>query len=123
MSKHTRGPWKVTPMTGWTHQVLPKAESPDEHLANAHLIAAAPDMLEALDGVEFFIELLLSDCRERDARIAERDGYGENYVSGHTKNVERSLNEVRAAIAKARGESDDETTLDAPTPNRDRGDV
>jgi len=58
MSKHTPGPWKTThsamsgyrvsDSTGWGVAVVLK-DANDE--ANAHLIAAAPQMLEALEKI------------------------------------------------------------------------
>jgi hypothetical protein len=58
-------------------------------------------LLEALKGSETFLEMYLEDCKESDARIAERDGYSDGYTSLHTQNVEQDLDAVRAAIAKA----------------------
>lgn len=86
MSKHTPGPWKIThsevngyrvsDSTGWGVAVVLKDVN-DE--ANAHLIAAAPAMLEALEALE-----------------ALASNYGglsdENY------------NIVKAAVAAAKGE-------------------
>lgn len=80
MSKHTPGPWRVIiddtggPFSGW-----PSVEAPDEidaavvlragfaqefnqpfsqreALANAHLIAAAPDLLKALKGMVDYVK-------------------------------------------------------------------
>jgi hypothetical protein len=61
MSKHTPGPWLVRDDVQWPAEVKDKIVGPkygeqvalvyrdsDQDLANAHLIAAAPDMLEAL---------------------------------------------------------------------------
>jgi hypothetical protein len=67
MSEHTPGPWK--PMT--------------DAVANARLIAAAPDMLKALTIALGFIEEFEADHRSRTK-------------TGDT---------IRAAIAKARGEA------------------
>jgi hypothetical protein len=62
MSKHTSGPWTIRKMrtyafiggVGWDDfaRVVKRLEGDDEDspegIANAHLIAAAPDLLEAL---------------------------------------------------------------------------
>jgi hypothetical protein len=62
MSKHTPGPWRIT--TSWDDWMVvgPKKEeiifqdgpygTPTIKLENARLIAAAPDMLEALMNIE-----------------------------------------------------------------------
>lgn len=65
MSKHTPGPWKlshtriqgfrVSDSTGWGVAVVLK-DTNDE--ANARLIAAAPQMLEALEAVAPFLHWL-----------------------------------------------------------------
>lgn len=47
-TKHTPGPWTVTAMTGFCHHVSPQANSPEAHLANTRLIAAAPEMLATM---------------------------------------------------------------------------
>ena len=62
MNKHTPGPWKVIPSWGdWTIEGPNKEEiifqdgpyqTPTIWLENARLIAAAPDMLEALQNLE-----------------------------------------------------------------------
>lgn len=62
-TKHTPGPWKIytSPSAQWvgkdiTGEIV--CEKPDQQYdranwqANAHLIAAAPDMLEALKAIE-----------------------------------------------------------------------
>ena len=95
MSKHTKGPWNATkfnPVTGEIDDcylyvepgiavIERKVKGRDQHdTANARLIAAAPDLLEALEycldclGDEF---ALPADCQ----------------------------NNARAAIAKSRGEA------------------
>jgi TPP-dependent trihydroxycyclohexane-1,2-dione (THcHDO) dehydratase len=58
-SKHTKGPWSVDFSTGHAsinsndktigHIHVPSFEIKPEDKANAHLIAAAPEMLEALN--------------------------------------------------------------------------
>ena len=95
MSKHTPGPWITAPVDAprvirddrgycvasvstYTSRRLPE-RSADETTANAHLVAAAPEMLEALKELVF------------RANLADED----NWI------------EVRAmdAIAKAEGQS------------------
>lgn len=72
MSGHTPGPWKVEPY-GWIHTDYEgrsvaiidwKSSSPkwtvselsEQDAHNAHLIAAAPELLEALDACVFELE-------------------------------------------------------------------
>jgi hypothetical protein len=58
MSKHTPGPWKVS-CVGYGARIEPNiawvgygsSYPKEEHKANAQLIAAAPDLLEALIGI------------------------------------------------------------------------
>jgi hypothetical protein len=89
MSKHTKGPWKThlvdsTAIVTEDGKLIAKAEG-DYHLdhaameANARLIAAAPDLLEAL-------ELLQA-------------GWSKNAITAGTWAI------ARAAIAKAKGEA------------------
>lgn len=91
--KHTPGPWRVDPHHRFdvqtedgrleistTHEgVLVGGIKPDrlEQAANARLIAAAPDLLEALEAVS------------------------NGYCCGHDLSL--AINEVQAAIAKATG--------------------
>ena len=83
MSKHTPGPWRVGGRGEYLNQLniepcIGVAYGHDvELIANARLIAAAPDLLEAL-------EALIED--QRDASLPV-------------------LAKARAAIAKAKGES------------------
>lgn len=71
---HTKGPWKVVKEDGRVHVGTPDSSfsngwkilasccplnisGPGEQIPNAYLIAAAPEMLEALEiAVRFFIE-------------------------------------------------------------------
>jgi hypothetical protein len=94
MNKHTAGPWlyredsaqcpyiasdKKTMIADINHVYVPKSEV----YANAHLIAAAPDMLEALKDMIGILEDMMPRFK----------GYDGNW----------SVNAARAAIAKAEG--------------------
>lgn len=115
--KHTTGPWVRFPQkdagpsdyaivnSTWS-EIVVRVEAGNnisraQGEANARLIAAAPELLEALKSSKTFLEIFLEDCRESDARLADREGYSEGYASLHTQNVEESLTAVRAAISKA----------------------
>lgn len=96
MSKHTPGPWRIT---GDGHHIVPDIMGPTDcaiaemvlgphREANAAVIAAAPDMLEAL---KFALTPLdaLADGRPRDAE----------------RFIKRAAAVVAYAIAKAEGQS------------------
>ena len=90
MSKHNSGPWKIThtalnsyrvsDSTGWGVAIVLKDVNDK---ANAHLIAAAPQMLEALEAA---YEHICPDGDPLDAREFEVCG------------------KIEAAIAAAKGE-------------------
>lgn len=107
MGKHTPGPWmfKTAPngdngikaegtwiFAGAFAEIRSDGENDrDEALANARLIAAAPDLLEALAECEdFFDQRADADC--------DQDGFVPN-------DEMRMLATVRAAIAKAEARS------------------
>lgn len=97
MSKHTPGPWlttestehwgrvNVTVQAAFTANEIATAwqGTTDVNRANARLIAAAPDLLEAL-------ELMLDRFRDTEG--------------SHGQWEEEATENARAAIAKARGE-------------------
>jgi hypothetical protein len=107
--KYTSGPWKFWPGSGIIENELrecvAKLHSGGEpfNYEDGFLISAAPEMFEVVEDATVFLEFYLSDCRERDARIAERDGYKKDYVSGHTQNVYNALQAARGAYSKAKG--------------------
>lgn len=80
-NKHTPGPWKVVKSKGYSQLTeIVSIDGPvlsegfgvnhESDQANAHLIAAAPEMLEAL---EFFVnERLEQDPEDRPAIMAKR---------------------------------------------------
>lgn len=92
---HTAGPWKVMPGKsqpricvdgdkGWPIVVISSGHSEKATIANEHLMAAAPDMLEALELIvgTKAIELIIDDDAVTGIAIM-----------------------IRKAIKKARGES------------------
>ena len=91
-SAHTPGPWTILPNTPHFVRAMHPAEGMQpvatvhhfdgELSANARLIAAAPELLEALEAV-------LPDL--------------EHYVATHGPGPDKRLAIARAAIAKARG--------------------
>lgn len=100
-TKHTPGPWlaevsaaKVAWIQGSNGEwaALACGETDASAAANARLIAAAPDMLEALTALV-----------ERDARV---DGGTLLLPIGNHGTAVAVLNRARAAIAKATGGDD-----------------
>lgn len=97
MSKHTPGPWHVAEEMDDDDNVLYTVEADNlpvadiyrkaEHEANARLIAAAPELLEALK------ELIAWDLESLPGEVSL--GY-----SG----IEQDIAHAKAAIAKALGE-------------------
>jgi len=113
MSKHTPGPWRIS----YDHEGLPivvavaggavpirtpfreDAFSADPRTradfdtatvdANARLIAAAPDLLAALEDAEFLLRKIAINPKEAGAMV---------------DSFRRSAEDARAAIAKATGE-------------------
>ncbi len=113
MAEHTPGPWevRVNPVRGiivktifgspWMDesQLIPCVVSPGENAkANAHLIAAAPDLLAACEEwLEYF--------RKLDEQTEAGDPLREHRKVYHGKRLERT----RAAIAKAKGTNEEGT--------------
>lgn len=96
MSKHTPGPWQRDGLSISAPQRGVVARCPTvknggvfDCSDNAHLIAAAPDLLEAL-------KECLPDL--------------EHYASTHGPGPDRRLEQARAAIAKARGQHAEEAS-------------
>jgi hypothetical protein len=116
-AKHTPGPWTAVPNGGddedpravlvavrdqygdWTvladcrNRWLADDVSGDEE-ANARLVAAAPDMLEALEHAKWWIETTCQYAHEEGTSV-------DSLASGKTS----ALKPILAAIAKATGEA------------------
>ena len=103
MDKHTPGPWRITTdfigVYDKDARCIADMDSEsaheigyDESLANARLIAAAPDLLAALEAV-------IDDLRE-GIQDAVDNGANEIWVA----NARKRLMNARAAIRKARGD-------------------
>lgn len=96
-AKHTPGPWRVhhdeDDEECWVelddnepgHAIVAVVEEQDESVANAHLIAAAPDLLEALKAAKQFLSIDIS-----------RGPASNGWVN--------TVDMVNAAIAKAEGQ-------------------
>ncbi len=109
MSKHTPGPWVAdwtrAGKTAWkvvgadgrgVSTVLVSQDRPAaEKEANARLIAAAPDLLEAAKDVTAMLELFADELRIKESA----DG-----ISRQSDDAFRKLADLRAAIAKAEAE-------------------
>jgi len=112
MTKHTPGPWTIDTISGWTDgsdrdlngdiwirgagDVLPfgkvftdteereiDPEIIPERIANARLMAAAPELLDALQG--------LADCA------------GLTWLNGYKDELDAAMTTAREAIAKSKG--------------------
>jgi hypothetical protein len=102
MNKHTPGPWRAQPREGFEGEweVVSTCEiewliaaaaphidgDPDE--ANARLIAAAPELLEALVGLMRVMPVLPADAKT---------------IRGIEQQYDAAHRAARAAIAKAKG--------------------
>jgi len=91
---YTKGPWKIKVMCG-QEPILHITTETDESICHltecmndrdtAHLIAASPDLLKALEAIDQFYVFIESNIRPGT-------GFG----------VREALNQARTAIAKAR---------------------
>lgn len=78
---HTKGPWAVTPNSGeigtsdgkvWVARAVNATTT--EGQSNAHLIAAAPELLALLKASADIMEALGLDCSDERAAIAKAEG-------------------------------------------------
>lgn len=100
--KHTPGPWSVSKTNGMivVHKpggtvIADVAGDSKMAMSNANLIAAAPEMYEALDKAE----------NELDLAIRKIYGMGINGDVDGYQAIWNVLDQVKSAIAKARGGS------------------
>lgn len=122
MSAHTPGPWKIRATGGPSvHVTGPKEMAPGrkftgppgdvvafvhdergerEENPNARLIAAAPDLLEALEQLLWLAE---PRCSALELEASRHPTEGR---PGSARMARRSVDHARAAIAKARGTVD-----------------
>lgn len=112
MSKHTPGPWTVVNSRGildivhegdllaqvWS--VRPGCDGNLPADSNASLMAAAPDLLEAL---ESFVALSSYTHSEWDADNDARVGKMLLALSGSLRGYRADIDKIHAAIAKAKG--------------------
>jgi hypothetical protein len=126
MSQHTPGPWIVEPgdFNLWIgtpsehdaqqvahivvviQQDLHNMENRAEKKTNARLIAAAPELLEALKIAETALAKTLADRRsalEVEFRLSRPRHYKLFRIGQHLARLGTALIEVRAAAAKAEG--------------------
>lgn len=97
MTQHTQGPWHWVESEDYGYEVNDERDdiiiASNMTKANAHLIAAAPELLEALilaeAQIESFYTATMTNAKSRDDNKA-------------IKKI--ALDNVRAAIAKAKGE-------------------
>lgn len=95
-TKHTPGPWKAEPHLGTNFYVWPVSDPKNRHTfvgkingeANARLIAAAPDAIEALRVALAYLEAHRPSMK--------RDGF---YALNEHENA--VIKPIRAALAKA----------------------
>ena len=111
-TKHTPGPWRIGVRQPHSDKFIYGADGteiancdrltnfPDENLANARLIAAAPDGLSVAMDIEQDVNTFLAGC--------EIEGYEPSMVPEHValfiERMSVNVEGLRAAIAKATGQ-------------------
>ncbi|MFA6043586.1 MAG: hypothetical protein WC718_01260 [Phycisphaerales bacterium] len=108
MAGHTKGPWKalrscyIRVGEVGDHRWVANADSPyvsyDTAKANARLISAAPDMLEALAEARITLSMLRT-------QVSIEIGSGVDRWEGVPPKIAEQLATIDVAIAKARGEA------------------
>ena len=112
MSKHTRGPWipsgyGFNVLTGDSMHSIASVDAPwrpddneraRERIANAHLIAAAPDLLAACEAALIWLD----SAPIHYENGVEHNGMDEGDILG-TRGHVRITDQLTTAITKARG--------------------
>ena len=82
-TKHTPGPWEIAPIESGDKDIIIVEPGvaldyddvdPEEQEANAHLIASAPELLEALKIALVHLPELPIICEKIDRAIAKAEG-------------------------------------------------
>ena len=121
MNKHTAGPWSLRQDRKMysPSEVIGSDGKPicelwaradiEKEKADAHLVAAAPELLEALIATSKALDLAMENLREHEDNCFLHDagGYarcfcGKDSLVNHIESVEE---QAQAAIAKSRGEA------------------
>ncbi|BBV03967.1 hypothetical protein [Providencia rettgeri] len=108
--KHTPAPWVVdaramsainsstkhVALVNYSHHGRDKDVFGDEHKANAHLIAAAPELLEALQSIQQSLAKYIEAANNIGVEVT-----ADGFYLGHAIDVEEK---AKQAIAKAIGQ-------------------
>lgn len=129
--EHTKGKWEVITANG---AVCVEGGNPREfvldildsnpkmprkkHLANARLIAAAPDLLIACKSIEKYIKLLHQHWAEGDVKTL-KNGTGVVSADDLDAMAELAFNNALQAIAKATKQGTSDGLLEGQTYTRD----
>ena len=98
MTAHTPGPWTVTYEDGWTVKTEDGVVVAKTDHASARLIAAAPELLEALEQAEKRLRVY-HEWADREF-VASR---GTPVLREIRSGARSDADDARAAIAKAKG--------------------
>lgn len=116
-AKHTPGPWVETSLDGWDgvrpeNSNLAVCKLVENNPENARLIAAAPDLLEAVRAAQDLVEWFMQHSRQADhahselgQKLEETDGWKAIVDSGYNGLMASYSGQFYDAIAKATGEA------------------
>ena len=106
MTQHTAGPWSVDARAGDITAPIPykheyfrdyiiatvhpdSVDDPEERVANAALLAAAPDLLEALEEIVSSMDAIMDAIASPSIQVGDDDFY--------------ALTQAKRAISRAKG--------------------
>ena len=107
-STHTPGPWHLNPR-GWvvqsTGDIVTRLECSNNKDADARLIAAAPELLAALESIAAIVPAIMSPEAEHGFRYHTAEDAYRVHLAGLINQARTQARAAiaRAAIAKARG--------------------